>query len=168
MLSLGAVALLPTGKEVGSFEVNLELLEGAVGHPDTMAWWSTQGAAWAACRTNLKSPVVGMVSFVNWVNEVSAKNSATPVCVAYPAGFDFTFAHWYITKFVGKSPFSFACLDMKTFAMAILGTPYRGTTKRTMPKKWFKDLPPHEHVALSDAREQGQLFIRMLQHARPT
>ena len=162
MLSLGAVALLPSGKEVGSFEVNLELLEGAVGHPDTMAWWATQGPAWAACRTDLKSPVVGMTAFVTWVNEVSASNNATPVCVAYPAGFDFLFVYWYMIKFAGKSPFSFSCQDMKSYASAILKLPYRKATKKNMPKAWFKGLPPHTHVAIDDAREQGMLFINML------
>jgi hypothetical protein len=162
MLSLGAVALLPTGKEVGSFEVNLELLEGATGHPDTMAWWATQGPAWDACRSNLKSPVVGMTAFVDWVGKVSAGNSATPVCVAYPAGFDFMFIYWYMIKFAGKSPFSFSCQDVKSYASAVLKLPYRKATKKNMPKAWFKGLPPHTHVAIDDAREQGLLFINML------
>ena len=49
--------------------------------------------------------------------------------------------------------------------MAVLGHEFRNTVKRTMPKRWFEDLP-HTHVALDDALEQGALFLRM--HAENT
>ena len=45
--------------------------------------------------------------------------------------------------------------------MALLGTGYRDSTKRNMPKAWFDDMP-HTHVALDDAIEQGALFCNML------
>ena len=49
--------------------------------------------------------------------------------------------------------------------MAMLGKPYRTTTKRSMPRRWFSDRP-HTHVALDDAIEQGELFCRMLAENR--
>ncbi len=54
---------------------------------------------------------------------------------------------------------------MKTFAMALLKTDYRDSTKRNMPKRWFDDLP-HTHIALDDAIEQGALFCNMLKDNR--
>ena len=84
-----------------------------------------------------------------------------PVFVAYPAGFDFTFVYWYLIRFAGYSPFSFSGIDIKTYAMALMGKPYRRSTKRNMPKRWF-DKMPHTHVALDDALEQGALFCNML------
>ena len=45
--------------------------------------------------------------------------------------------------------------------MAALGTEYRDSVKRNMPKRWFDDLP-HTHVALDDAIGQGTLFCNML------
>jgi hypothetical protein len=54
---------------------------------------------------------------------------------------------------------------MKTMAMVILGTEYRESVKRNMPKEWFGPAP-HTHVALDDAIEQGELFINMLNAAR--
>jgi hypothetical protein len=45
--------------------------------------------------------------------------------------------------------------------MSLLGTGYRESTKRNMPKRWFDDLP-HTHVALDDALGQGALFCNML------
>jgi hypothetical protein len=84
-----------------------------------------------------------------------------PVFVAYPAGFDFLFVYWYMIRFVGRSPFSFSALDIKTYAMALLKRNYRESTKRNLPKRWF-DPMPHTHVALDDAIEQGALFCNML------
>jgi hypothetical protein len=85
----------------------------------------------------------------------------SPVFVGYPAAYDFLFVYWYLMRFVGESPFSHSALDIKTFAMALTGKPYRASTKRNMPKRWIPK-SPHTHVALDDAIEQGQLFINML------
>jgi len=67
-------------------------------------------------------------------------------------------------RFVGRSPFSHSALDIKTYAMALLGTTYRGSSKRMMPKRWFDPIP-HTHVALDDALGQGALFCNMLKEA---
>ena len=102
-----------------------------------------------------------MTRFVTWIRTLEGK----PVFVAYPAGFDFLFAYWYLMKFVGESPFGHSALDIKSFAMAVLKKNYRDSTKRNMPKRWFDDLP-HTHIALSDAIEQGALFCNMLAENR--
>ena len=95
--------------------------------------------------------------YLEWLKTLPARL----VFVAYPAGFDFTFVYWYLIRFTGESPFSFAALDMKSYAMALLKKPYRQTTKRNMPRSWFDPLP-HTHRALDDAIEQGALFCNML------
>jgi hypothetical protein len=64
-------------------------------------------------------------------------------------------------NFAGESPFSHSALDIKTYAMAVMGTEYRESTKRNMPRAWF-DQMPHTHVALDDAKGQGALFCNML------
>jgi hypothetical protein len=70
-----------------------------------------------------------------------------------------------LIKFAGESPFSHSALDIKSFAMAVLKTDFRQSTKRSMPKRWFDELP-HSHVALDDAIEQGALFCNMLKESR--
>ncbi len=62
------------------------------------------------------------------------------------------FVYWYLMRFVGESPFSHSALDVKSFAMAVLKTDYRESTKKNMPKHWFDKLP-HSHMALDDAIE---------------
>jgi hypothetical protein len=98
---------------------------------------------------------------VAWLEALPGK----PVFVGYPAGFDFLFVYWYLIRFAGRSPFSFSAIDIKTFAMAVLGTDYRATTKKAMPRRWFGPVR-HSHVALDDAIEQGDLFCNLLAEAR--
>ena len=164
MLSFGSVAFDESGKEIGSFTRNLDLLDGATPNPDTMAWWGKpeQQAAWKACRTNPVSPERAMKEYVSWVKSLPGK----PVFVAYPAGFDFLYVYWYMMRFAGESPFSFSALDIKSFAMAVLRVPYREATKRNMPRSWFPKGVPHNHVALDDAREQGLLFMNILRASK--
>ena len=157
MLSFGSAAYTADKQLVSTFSANLETLPGASAHPKTAAWWATQPEAWAACRSNLESPEAAMQRYVAWIKTLKGK----PVFVAYPAGFDFLFIYWYLIRFVGESPFSHSALDVKSYAMAVLKTEYRESTKRNMPKHWFDKLP-HTHVALDDAIGQGALFCNML------
>jgi len=162
MLSLGAAAFLPGNPEpVATFSRNLALLEGATSNPGTMAWWETQPEAWKICREHPEDPEFVMKDFRNWVDAVSEEHNAKPVCVAYPAGFDFMFVYWYLIRFAEKSPFSFSCIDIKTYAMAVLKKGYRDSTKKGMPKRWIPEAP-HTHKAVDDAIEQGKLFMNIL------
>ena len=157
MLSFASAAYLADKTLVGTFATNLETLPEATAHPDTMAWWQQHPEAWAACREDPQPPATTMPRYVSWLKTLPGK----PVFVAYPAAYDFMFVYWYMIRFAGESPFSHSALDIKTYAMSILGRPYRQSTKRHMPRRWFDDLP-HTHNALADALEQGALFCNML------
>jgi hypothetical protein len=157
MLSFASAAYQPDKTLVATFSANLETLPGAAPHPRTAAWWTAHPDAWEACRTNPEPPEIVMPRYVDWVQSLPGR----PVFVAYPATFDFMFVFWYLMRFTGASPFSHAALDIKTYAMALLRTPFRETVKPTMPRDWFDPLP-HTHVALDDAIEQGALFCNML------
>jgi len=161
MLSFGSAAFLPDKTLLGTFTVNLDPLPGAAGHPETLAWWSRHPEAWEAARRHPRSPEEGMADYLRWLDGLPGK----PVFVGYPAAFDFLFVYWYLIRFVGRSPFSFSALDIKTMAMVLLGEDYSRSTKRAMPKKWFEEIP-HRHVALDDAIEQGILFCNMLAESR--
>lgn len=158
MLSFASAAYTAGKTLLATFSANLVTLPEATGDAATMEWWAGQPQAWAACRTDLQEPVVAMVRYRDWLNTLPGR----PVFVGYPAAFDFLFVYWYLIRFAGSSPFSHSALDIKTYAMALLGTDYRATVKRTMPRAWFDDSTPHSHVALDDAVEQGALFCAML------
>ena len=157
MLSFGSAAFTDKGVLVSTFSANLELLDGAIGHPKTMAWWQENRSAWEQTRVEAGPPSEAMKKYLFWLKALPGK----PVFVGYPAAYDFLFIYWYLMRFTGESPFSHSALDIKTYAMAVLGLPYRESTKRNMPKRWFA-ASPHTHVALDDAIEQGHLFCSML------
>lgn len=143
--------------------INLHLLPGACPHPDTQKFWADHPKEYLATRENLHTPETAIKFYVEWVDLVCRTNDAKPVFVAYPAGYDFMFMYWYMIKFAGRSPFSFSALDMKTYSMGILKKGYRECTKRNFPKQWFTE-NKHTHIALEDAKEQGEIFINMLKY----
>lgn len=159
MLSFGAAAFIEGKGLISTFERNLETLPDAAGDPSTMQWWAKpeNTAAWTAHRQNTIDPKQAMSEFVQWVRSLPGR----PVFVGYPATYDFMFVHWYIVNYGLSDPFGFSALDMKSYAMAKLGTGFRETTKKSMPKAWFKE-GRHTHVAIDDAIEQGFLFLEML------
>ncbi len=172
MLSYASVAFDPEGVVLGTFTENLILLPDAVPDADTMCWWGepAQQASWLESRKDPQDPVASLTRYVKWVEnlpgvEKGDRGVKNAVFVAYPAGFDFLFMYWYMVRYAGHSPFSFSAIDVKSFAMSVLGTNYRNTGKKNMPKRWFSKRP-HTHVALDDAYEQGELFINMLKESR--
>ncbi len=166
MLSFGAAAFTADGTMINTFSANLETLPGAGQHPDTMDWWKTQKAAWEACRQDTRPAEEVIPEFVKWVKNLDVGGKKyRPVFVGYPTGFDFTFMYVYMMKFAGESPFSFSALDMKTMAMVLLNLDFRSSTKRNFPRNWFGK-SRHDHIAVHDAIEQGELFIKMLKEVR--
>jgi hypothetical protein len=162
MLSLGSAAYLADGRLVGTWTANLETLPGASVNPRTAQFWAAQPEAWAACRSDLREPAEALPEYVAWLRALPGR----PVFVGYPVTFDFSFVGWYLARFVGDNPFGFSALDIKSFAMAVLGCEFRQTTKRHMPRAWFDPGLPHTHVALDDALEQGALFMNLLRASR--
>ncbi len=161
MLSLASVAINCDGIVISEFSANLETMEGASIHPRMAAWWLTQPVAWRACQENKRAPDLVMADYLRWIQSLPGR----PIFVAMPAGFDFLFVYWYFIRFLGESPFGHSALDMKSFAMALLGTEFRKAGKSGFPKAWQSALP-HTHIALDDAREQGESFIAMLKASR--
>jgi hypothetical protein len=161
MLSVGSAAYLPDKTLHSAFTVNLETLPGASQHPDTMKWWRSQPEAWAACRVDVRAPEEAMRGYLAWLKSLPGQ----PVFVAYPAAFDFMFVCWYLNRFTGENPFGWQALDIKTFAMSLLGRDFLDTVKRNMPRNWFDNLP-YTHKALDDAVSQGALFCNMLAEHR--
>jgi DNA polymerase III alpha subunit (gram-positive type) len=157
MLSFGSAAFDKNKRILSTFSVNLKRLPKAKEDLDTMKWWKTQEKAWKACRKNLEAPKKAMLKYLKWIEELPGR----PVFLAYPASFDFNFISWYFMKFVGKNPFSYLALDIKSYAMALLKKPFYEVTKNKMPKQWF-DENKRSHVALDDAIEQGMLFCNIL------
>ncbi len=165
ILSLGTVAFTEEGEDMGAFSYNLIPLPWAKQDANTMEFWDKNPEAWKRATENQFDPEEVIQFYVGWVKNVCARQGARAVFVGYPAGFDFTFVYWYCHHFAKECPFGFQALDIKSYAMAILGTDFKSTIKKTMPKDWFPE-NKHTHIAVEDAREQGLLFLNMLRASR--
>lgn len=166
MLSLGAAAfVLPNREPIAKFEMNLAPLEGAGQHPDTMKWWEGQPEAWAHSTKDPVPPEEAMKKFAAWANSLRANGS--PVLVTFPT-WDNTWIHYYMGRFVGENPFGIGSLDIKSLAMGVLrNDSFKGTAKRSMPKRWFHGSPSHNHTALQDAIGQGVLLVNIFNERKP-
>lgn len=159
MLSLGAVAMDEEGNVLSTFSENLETLRGARQDEATMKFWDEFPDAYAATRVNPKPPMLAMRDFVNWFRRFD-----NPVFVFYPAKFDATMIYWYMVAFVPEMN-SFRLwpdmYDMKTMAAMLMRTNVGGAYKSRWPKRWKRPSNIHTHVALEDAVEQAEQFIKM-------
>ena len=159
MLSFGAAAFTYPKRLVDTFTVNLKPLPEAKQDPATMKFWSKHPDAWAECNSNQKDPGEAMQAFVTWCG---LHDSYKPVFVGYPLGFDFTFIYWYLINFCGESPFAFNGIDIKTYAMSVLRKNYKDSSVKHMPNAWIPKDFKNNHNALSDAKEQGELFLNIM------
>lgn len=157
MLSLGAIAYDAGGSELGQFSANLEELPGAAPYPDTRAWWERFPEAWAEARRDPRPPQAVMTEFADWLEALPG----TPIFVAWPATWDFMWIYWYLIRFTGRRPLSEHGIDMRSYAMGMRRKDFRHAGKNYLPRRWFT-ASAHTHVALEDAREQGELFMNML------
>jgi hypothetical protein len=144
---------------------NIKPIVGGVQDPNTMKWWGEQETKnpglWASMVKDQVEPVVAMQEFVALIEKYSRSFKASPVCAAYPAGFDFTWLYCYLCKFLGESAVGFSCLDMKTLGMALENTTFLGSTKRNYPVHWFNRKLKHTHNAGDDALGQGYMLFQM-------
>ena len=158
MLSLASGAFLRDKTLLSSFTVNLETLPDAAGDPDRLAWWRSKPDAWAVCRHEPEPIGPAMRDYARWLRKLPGK----PIYVGNPAAPGYAFVSYYLHRFVQRNPFIHGALDMRTFAMALLHTPYDDSKRRHMPKSWTSDSPPRTYVALDDALAVGTMFCHML------
>lgn len=175
MLSYGIAAFDRENETpVASHDMNLVLLPGASPHEGTMEFWNASNqnrAAYSATREDTVSPDNALRITNHWIERVCEENGgAKPVCVAYPASFDFMFLYWYFMNFMGSCPFGFQALDIKTLGMVAMDNfkGFKRATKANFPRHWFPEDAPHTHHALDDAIEQGILFVRILKDVCPS
>jgi hypothetical protein len=163
MVSLGAVAYYK-GKEAGNFTANLHPVTGTHPDTDTEKFWKANPEAWQQTLVNRRYAGDVIDDFVQWVEKLPG----TPVAVCWPSGFDFTFVYWYCHRFTGDCPFVRNSIDIRSYAAGKLGKSYSKISKRDLFKLSQVPRRPHTHVAVEDAREQGELFQALLSYESST
>lgn len=172
MVSLGAVI---TGfKDVDGSIVRLDMQDPqntfyAELKPISDLWvpesLAVSGLERAHLENNGQDPAKAMTDFSVWVNNmVSNYDCKTGVFCAFPLGYDWMWAYWYLENFSEfGSPFGHSRgLDIKTLYMSKSRNTLTRSTKMNIPKK-LRSILPHTHNALDDAKEQGDLLMNLLE-----
>lgn len=172
MLSIGAVALNPrTYASENTFYKTLKRLPDARPQTSTMEWWDQFPQAWAETRRDPADPKQAMTDFRDFVLREVARvyreneelqEAPTPVFVASPVSFDFSFVYYYFYRFLGECPFGFSALDLKSYCAALLNRPFTESKKDNYLPEWVSKLP-HTHNALEDALQQADVLRKVLQ-----
>lgn len=102
-----------------------------------------------------RTPPKAMEQFEQWV--IQSANGATPIFVGFNASFDWSFVNYYFHRFLGRNPFGFAALDIKSFYMGTANCSWHDTRSSAMTKV-LQPARKGTHDALDDALAQAEWF----------
>ena len=107
-----------------------------------------------------------MSDAARWIRQVAGTGS--PVLVAYPLSFDWTWLYWYFIRFSSEgSPFNHSrCFDVKT-AFAVKASVPVSEAGRSKLLTYFDTKRKHTHQALDDALEQAEIFGNLFEWEGP-
>jgi ribonuclease T len=107
-------------------------------------------------KTMGEPPAEAMQRFADWVAD-AVPAGRLPVFVGFNAVFDWMFVADYFERYLGRNPFGYTAVDIKSFAMGRLGSTWAGTSMKVLAPKYLSGRPLAHH-ALSDAQDQAALF----------
>lgn len=105
-------------------------------------------------------PKDAMLRAEGWIRERC--QGGQPVLVAYPLGFDWSWLHWYFTRYLGRSPFLHSrAFDLKTAISLTEGITVSRASRSRLPET-LRPQQAHTHHAADDAIAQAQIFARLM------
>jgi DNA polymerase III epsilon subunit-like protein len=113
---------------------------------------------------NGRDPAKAMADFENWLQTITPSGQR-PIFVAFNAPFDWMFINYYFHHYLGHNPFGHTALDIKSYFMGLAGVAWQDTSMRLIGPRYLNK-NQLDHHALQDARDQAEIFRRMLAQAQ--
>ncbi len=160
LLSIGAclvrsaAAFVTAEAPQSTFYCTLKPIDGAGSDPAAIA---VAGFSLEDLAQSGSSPEEAMASLEKWVLTVCGDTK--PVFVGLNAAFDWSFINYYFHRFVGRNPFGFSALDIKSLYMGLMGSAWSETRSSLMAESLGIPHGKMSHHALEDAKVQAELFI---------
>lgn len=111
-----------------------------------------------------QAPKTALAQFEDWLKK-QVSGAQKPVFVAFNAPFDWMFMNEYFHRYLGRNPFGYAALDIKSFYMGLTGVPWEETSMQYVSARYLGNQQLTHH-ALRDAMDQAVIFRKMLAQAR--
>ncbi|MDD5466531.1 MAG: 3'-5' exonuclease [Anaerolineales bacterium] len=108
-------------------------------------------------------PKEAMLRFEAWLL-ATAGEGKRPVFVAFNAAYDWMFVNDYFFRYLGRNPFGYTALDIKSYFMGLAGVTWAHTSKAHLSPRYLNN-QPLTHNALQDAIDQARMFNQMLAEA---
>lgn len=107
-------------------------------------------------------PAVALTEAYYWVKNIS--QDRTPVLVAYPLSFDWTWLYWYFVRFSKeRSPFKYSsCFDIKTAYAVKAKLPVAAASRKSVASQ-LASTRQNTHNAVDDAVAQAELFANIFE-----
>lgn len=164
LLSIGAIAYDTDGFMYDAFSYNIERSPLYTDDADTTEWWKTQPEARLALEDG-QLPLADVVQRFAFFIRSQCNTGNAPVFLADPVIFDYPWVDWAFKTCNAKNPFHFdskhglKVIDMTSFVMG--GFLIENTKRHELLNEYDVGLPPHTHIAVEDARHQGELFFKI-------
>ena len=162
LLSIGAcaVALGSDTDSHNTFYCTVKPLADAGNDPGAL---QVTGLSLEELARTGKEPAEAMLSFEEWITATTGE--ANPVFVGLNAAFDWSFINYYFHRFLGRNPFGFSALDIKSMYLGATGCSWADTRSSRISKSlglWHGKM---SHQALDDAQAQAELFKAIRQQS---
>ncbi len=90
-----------------------------------------------------------------------------PIFIGFNSPFDWMFVADYFHRFLGRNPFGYSAIDVKSFYMGLKGVSWADTSMRRVSPIYLEGRVLN-HNALDDALVQAELFEKMLEERLST
>lgn len=157
LLSIGACRVFDP---LETFYVEIQPVHAAFA-PEAL---QISGLSMDELRERGEPPQQAMQAFADWVKQVTLPDSKA-VFVAFNAPFDWAFVNDYFYRYLGYNPFGHSALDIKAYFMGWRGVSWSATGMDAVSES-LTGKRSLSHHALQDARDQAELFRKMLEEVK--
>lgn len=160
MLSIGMAGYLRDKTLMFQYEANLFPLQDAGTTPSTMKFWEENKEAYNYVSTNQRDAQEVMMELSKKIKEL--RKTYKIVVIGWPINYDWQWIHYYFHRFTKSNPLGFSARCISSYAWAVMKNEFPVNKQHIL--EFIDPTTSHTHKALDDAKEQGMIFLNLMNH----